>query len=477
MSWYNFISLAISNNIINNNLFKYWLKINNNKKKSFIENYKNQNQYDKNKLIFKNKYRKICKISYNKKFSIIKIKESIIKDYFKFNLFLNKITIYDFKEILNKFENNQLAYNRIIVNLGYGNGVNSNDKTLFRIHQYISNENSEIISNLFKILELNFDSWLENGYTPDSEEEDDDHDSDKGNKKCTELYFNNLSIDGYEDEVEESGDSDNMKSELNQMINSLITSKSLKYLNISSVNLIDLPIFYYEEGKGNHEISVNNINKTIESYSNSFQPLFSELNTSIERIEFDSRGLLNMNTFPNLLNNKSIKYLYLYDKSDSIIYLPKPIGDNSRSDGYGSRLHEGPISINQYLFENIFSSPLTSIRHYKINIKELNQLKFIFNLILNNIFKLQLYSLIFELDECGLVGEFVLEFIKEFKNLINNISTQQQQQQPKQQEQQEQQKLNNINLKEFKIKIKVFKKNDDKYFQELNNINNPYSQQ
>ncbi|KAM9971062.1 hypothetical protein ACTFIW_011036 [Dictyostelium discoideum] len=580
--WYNFISLTISNNIINNNLFEYWLKINNNKNKSFIDNHKNQNQYDKNNLIFKNKYRKICKISYNKKFSIIKIKESIIKDYFKLNLFLYKITIYDFKEIKNKFKNNQLLYNRIVVNLGYGNGVNNNDRTLFRIHQYISNENSEIISNLFKILELNFNFWLEDGYTPDSEEEDDDHDFDKGNKKSTVLYFNNLSIDVYEDEVEEvgrdkeivkifkifkgnniifdgshayseseipthfnysalfdphnsgqqvesikiknklekvdfvealhltkayqfenlhsitipinsyqilsnlseemgfrwfyhnntkSGDSDNMKSELNQMINSLITSKSLKYLNISSVNLIDLPIFYYEEGKGNHEISVNNINKTIESYSNSFKPLFSELNTSIERIEFDSRGLLNINTFSNLLNNKSIKYLYLYDKSDSIVYLHKPIGDNGRGDGHGSRLHEGHISINQYLFDNIFSSPLTSIRHYKINIKELNQLKFIFNLILNNIFKLQLYSLIFVFNECELVGEFVLEFIKEFKNLINNISTLQQQ---KQQEQQEQQKLNIINLKEFKIKIKIFKKNDDKYFQELNNINNPY---
>ncbi|KAM9971074.1 hypothetical protein ACTFIW_011048 [Dictyostelium discoideum] len=111
---------------------------------------------------------------------------------------------------------------------------------------------------------------------------------------------------------------------------------------------------------------------------------------------------------------------------------------------------EKPISINQYLFENIFTSPLTSIRHYKIRIKELKQLKFIFNLILNNIFKLQLYSLIFEFNKKELVGEFV----KEFKNLINNISTQQQ----------EQQESNYINLKEIKIKIK-----GDEYIQELNN--------
>ncbi|EAL71759.1 hypothetical protein DDB_G0271258 [Dictyostelium discoideum AX4] len=42
-------------------------------------------------------------------------------------------------------------------------------------------------------------------------------------------------------------------------------------------------------------------------------------------------------------------------------------------------LHQEPISINQYLFENIFSSPLSSIRHYKINFVESKQFKFIFN--------------------------------------------------------------------------------------------------
>ncbi|KAM9972672.1 hypothetical protein ACTFIR_012039 [Dictyostelium discoideum] len=546
--WYNFISLTISNNIINNKSFEHWLKINN---KLFTEDYKNQNQYDKNNLFFNNKY-KIFKISFNKEFSIVKIKESIINDYFKFNLFLHNITIDDFKEIKNKFENNQLVYNRIVVNkFRYSSFfINNNGTSLFRIHKYISNENSEIISNLFKILELNFDFWLDR-YRPDSEEEEDhDHDPGKGNKKCTVLYFNNLSIDVYNDEEEvadgdeeivkifkifkgnnlifdgshayceseilkhfnhsalfdpdysvdfvearhlikvnqfenlhsitipinsyqilsnlsdemgfhslhhnnaDPGNSDNIKSELNQMINSLNTCKSLKNLIISSVKLIDLPIsFYYKHGESNHEILVNNINQTIESYSNSFQPLFSELNTSIERIEFNSMGLLNINTFSNLLNNKSIKYLYLYD-SDFIVYLPKPTGDNSR-------LHFKPISINQYLFDNIFSSPLTSIRHYRIKFIESKQLKFIFNLILNNIFKLQLYSLIFEFDENKLIGEFVLEF----KNLINNISTQQQQQQ---------QQSKNINLKEIKIKIKDVKKIDEEYIQELNNINNPY---
>ncbi|KAM9972692.1 hypothetical protein ACTFIR_012059 [Dictyostelium discoideum] len=77
----------------------------------------------------------------------------------------------------------------------------------------------------------------------------------------------------------------------------------------------------------------------------------------------------------------------------------------------------------QYLFDNIFTSPLTSIRYYKIKLNELKELKCIFNLILNNIFKLQLYSLILVLNK----NELVSEFYKEFKNLINYISTQQQQ--------------------------------------------------
>ncbi|KAM9972671.1 hypothetical protein ACTFIR_012038 [Dictyostelium discoideum] len=246
--------------------------------------------------------------------------------------------------------------------------------------------------------------------------------------------------------ITEPGDSENMESELNQMINSLITCKSLKNLKISSVYL-KYPINKetYAFVVDDQEILAKYINEAIESYSNCFQPLFSELNTSIERIEFDCCGLLNINTFSNLLNNKSIKYLYLYDHIDDGI----------------NELHLEPISINQYLFDNIFSSPLTSIRHYKINIKESKQLKLIFNLILNNIFKLQLYSLIFQFDKYKLIGEYVLEF----KNLINNISIQQE----RQLEQQLEHKSNNINLKEIKIKIK-----DDEHILELNNINNPY---
>ncbi|KAM9971014.1 hypothetical protein ACTFIW_010988 [Dictyostelium discoideum] len=511
--WYSFLSLSISNNIINNKSFEHWLKINYNKNKSFIENYNNQNQYDKNNLIFQNKDFKQYKISFNKEFSIIKIRESIINDFFKFNLFLDDFTFKDFKEIKNKFENNQLIYNRIVVKAGYLEGHN---EVFLRIRQYIPFENSDIISNLFKILELNYDILLGSGYSPDSYEEDDYHDYDEDD---TEIYFNNLSINAYDNEenglsrykesvelfeifkgknlifdgshsycgghrqthfdysalfdpyrsgqqvesikvenrldleefVEarhlikvnqfenlhsiaipidsyqilsnlyvESDISENMKSELNQMINSFITCKSLKNLNILSVKLIELPTCYCEHGSC-HEIFANDFNQTIESFSNSIKPLFSELNTSIERIEFDCRGLLNINTFSNLLNNKSIKYLYLYGDSDFNVYLPKLI-DSGRG---GSELHKEIISINQYLFENIFSSPLTSIRHYKINFKESNQLKFIFNLILNNIFKLQLYSLIFELNK----NKLVCEFVKEFKNLINNISIQEQQQQ------------------------------------------------
>ncbi|KAM9979510.1 hypothetical protein ACTFIY_008745 [Dictyostelium cf. discoideum] len=556
--WYNFISLTISNNIINNRLFEHWLKINynnNNKNKSFIENYYNQNQYDKNNLIFKNKENNQYKISLNKGFSIIKIKESIINDYFKFNLFSNIFTINDFKEIKNKFENNQLVYNRIVVNI-----KGDQDEILFRIRKYISNENSEIISNLFKILELNHDFMMV--HFRSSEEEDEGTDLHLNNlsiycfdrcvgedRKSLKIFKNfkskNILYDGPNDtsdiptyinylvlldpdtsgqQVEsinvkndledganfvearhlikvnkfenlhsitipinsfqilsnlseelgydgllcfksDFGYSDNMKSELNQMINSFIKSKSLKNLKITSINSTKDSAIKYDHtscDESNTHTFINNINKIIESFSNSFKPLFSELNTSIERIEFDCFGLLNINTFSNLLNNKSIKYLYLYD-SDSIVYSLKPTGGG----GSDSELHKETISIHQYLFDNIFSSPLTSIRHYRIKFNELNEIKIIFNLILNNIFKLQLYSLIFEFNDNELIGEFV----KEFKILLNNISTKQQQkeQQKEQQQQQQQQKSNNIYLKEIKIKTK-----DDIYIQELNNINNPY---
>ncbi|KAM9971073.1 hypothetical protein ACTFIW_011047 [Dictyostelium discoideum] len=516
--WYNFISLTISNNIINNKLFEHC------------------------------KEEKQNKISFNKEFSIIKIKESIINDYFKFNLFSNNITINDIKEIKNKFENNQLLYNRIVAKM------NDCTDTLFLINKYLSNENSEIISNLFKILELNCDIGFDNGYIPNPKEEEDDVHNDKGSKKCVGLYFNDLSITGFDGNVDEdketvkifkilkgrnliyqgevddgethidysalfdpdnsgqqvesikvkngsgntefveaihlikvnqfenlhsitipintfqilsnlleetifynilylnradSGDSENMKSELNQMINSFITCKSLKNLKISSIHSTHLPINYeYLDYFGRcPKILVNNINETIESFSNSFQPLFSELNTSIERIELDCMGLLNINTFSNLLNNKSIKYLYL-NNSDFIVYSSKPIGDNGGGK-VNREFHKESISVNQYLFDNIFSSPLTSIRHYKINIKESNELKLIFNLILNNIFKLQLYSLIFVFE-----NKLISEFDKEFNNLINNISTQQQQ------------KQNNIQLKEIKIIIKANESNnfDDPYF-------------
>ncbi|KAM9979513.1 hypothetical protein ACTFIY_008750 [Dictyostelium cf. discoideum] len=569
--WYNFISLTISNNIINNKLFEHWLKINNNNNKSFIENNNNQNQYDKNNLISNNKDSKY-KISFNKEFSIIKIRESIINDYFKFNLFLNNITINDFKEIKNKFQNNQLLYDRIVVDIKSGYYDGNQDEILFKIHEYISNENSKTVSDLFKILELNHDFMIIDGFHPKSEEEEEDHDhNDKGSNKCTEVHLNNLLVAGFDPTMDDGedreslkifkifkskniiydgsgitndmpthvnysalfdpdnsgqqvesinvkneledfdfveplhlikvnqfenlhsitipinsfkllsnlskemgyfnidcikygfGDSDNMKSELNQMINSFITSKSLKNLKITSISTKDDPIdydAYYDEG--DLQTFINKINETKESFSNCFKPLFSELNTSIERIEFDCCGLLNINTFSNLLNNKSIKYLYLYD-SDFIFCSLKPTDGSSSSDddddNGDSDARQEIISINQYLFENIFTSPLTSIRHYKINFNELNEIKFIFNLILNNIFKLQLYSLIFELNEIESVNEFSMEYI----NLINNISTQQQQQQ-----QQQQQKSYNINLKEIKIIIY------GDYLEELNNINNPY---
>ncbi|KAM9972691.1 hypothetical protein ACTFIR_012058 [Dictyostelium discoideum] len=125
------------------------------------------------------------------------------------------------------------------------------------------------------------------------------------------------------------GNSDNMKSELNQMINSLIISKSLKNLKITSIDSIDSPIDYdacYDGG--DLQTFIIKLNEIKESFSNSFQPLFSELNKSIERIELDCCGLLNIDTFSNLLKNKSIKNLYLYD-SDFIVYSsPLQLGFN-----------------------------------------------------------------------------------------------------------------------------------------------------
>ncbi|EAL72979.1 hypothetical protein DDB_G0268780 [Dictyostelium discoideum AX4] len=107
------------------------------------------------------------------------------------------ITIDDFKEIKNKFEINQLVYNRIEVNFENYCGLND-DYTMFKISEYVSNENSETISNLFKILELNSDFWLNDGYIPNFE--------DEGNKKCTEIYFNNLLIGGYNKNVGKDGE-------------------------------------------------------------------------------------------------------------------------------------------------------------------------------------------------------------------------------------------------------------------------------
>ncbi|KAM9972714.1 hypothetical protein ACTFIR_012081 [Dictyostelium discoideum] len=194
-------------------------------------------------------------------------------------------------------------------------------------------------------------------------------------------------------------------------------------IKISSVDDKSNPNGYkfYVNYNGDYEILANKTNEALESFSNSFQPLFSELNTSIERIELNCCGLLNINTFSNLLNNKSIKYLNLYVNSDFIVYSLKP--NVGSSDGSGGDDSGGD------------------------------------DLILNNIFKLQLYSLIFEFNE-SVAYKLVGEFIKEFKNLINYISKQQQQQH----------KSNSINLKEIKIIIK----HDNYIHQELNNIHNPY---
>ncbi|KAM9967079.1 hypothetical protein ACTFIR_007316 [Dictyostelium discoideum] len=72
----------------------------------------------------------------NSKYKISFNRESIINDYFKFNLFLNNITINDFKEIKKKFENNQLVYNRILVDIKTSYCDGNKDEILFKIHEY-----------------------------------------------------------------------------------------------------------------------------------------------------------------------------------------------------------------------------------------------------------------------------------------------------------------------------------------------------
>ncbi|KAM9971162.1 hypothetical protein ACTFIW_011136 [Dictyostelium discoideum] len=503
------------------------------------------------------------------KFSIVKINESIINDYFKFNLFLDKLSIDDFKNFKNKFENNQLVYKRIVVNIDTkkeGYKREDGDHLLAIIKDILLNEKSDI----FKIFELNYRYLNISSYSgfnySSIRRKIERKNEKKGNdmKSTSEFQFNNLSIFGFNSEmiydkntlkilkfykcksliydgsdvscdspthvnltpmfnpdmvgqqiesikiknkcdvaqIAEPGNlmkigqfqnlhsikfpielnnilfgvsegkrvrlyirniQENMKSELKKMINSLISSKSLKNVKISSLSngetqgIDDILEESDDSEEEDPDINIKEINESKENISNYFKPLFSELNTSIERIEFDCYGLFSINTFSNLLKNKSIKYLYLND-SDFIVYKYKSDDDCNNN----LKSYYETISINQYLFDNIFSSPLTSIRHYKINLNSAQQLKFIFNLIINNIFKLQLYSLIFKFNK----NKFFTDFVKEFNNLIIYLSTQKQQQQQKQQS-------NNINLKEIKIKIKHYENCiDDKYIQELSI--NPY---
>ncbi|KAM9951459.1 hypothetical protein ACTFIT_002138 [Dictyostelium discoideum] len=580
--WFNFISLIISNNIINNKSFKHWLKINYFKesflnKNDIIYN-KEENQYNKNNIFnstFEDGRRKLYKINYNNEFSIIKIKESIINDYFSLNLFFHNITIDDFKAIHNQFENGQLIYNRILVNfevLDYDENGDKKQDILFEIFKYVSTmtkEQKDKLYKLFEILELNIrEMEIRNELLEDTINGIKNIINKSYNNHQTELSFNNIVINGprsendYDEDSFEvlnyfkfkninfincslethvnystlfnpvysgqqvesikvySGDidfveprnlikvgefqnlhtikipikpvsilsdifneigtnsfnfeyhSENVNSNLKEMVNSLISSKSLKFLNITlcNENIEDIIKFHYYRQHGdsgsydyyNDEKNKNlikTINQSKEMFSNYFKPLFSELNTSIERIKLDCHGLFNINTFSNLLKNKSLKYLILTD-SDFIFYSynkqyqpppPLPTKKNTFNTYLNNdEFHYERISINQYLFENIFSSPLTSIRHYKSKIKELDELKSIFKLILNNIFNLQLYSIVLYIKNTKIP---INDFKNEYDNLINNIIIQTQQQKP----------TNiNINLKEIKVNL-GFQKNFKKY--------------
>ncbi|KAM9951450.1 hypothetical protein ACTFIT_002129 [Dictyostelium discoideum] len=86
----------------------------------------------------------------------------------------------------------------------------------------------------------------------------------------------------------------NMKSELKKMINSLISSKSLKNVKISSLSNGETGSIYdiLEESDDSEEEDP-------------------ELNTSIERIEFDCYGLFSINTFLNLLKINQLN-IYIY---------------------------------------------------------------------------------------------------------------------------------------------------------------------
>ncbi|KAM9971028.1 hypothetical protein ACTFIW_011002 [Dictyostelium discoideum] len=299
---------------------------------------------------------------------------------------------------------------------------------------------------------------------------------DEGNKKCTEIYFNNITTIGSEltvnilksknilclgyKKAESLFDPDNsgqqvesIKVRINLFCSFVEARHLIKVNQFENLHSLSIPINSYQILSNlSEEMGFIRFYKNTKNDPPNSNNIKSELNQMILIIGIDCMSLLNINTFSNLLNNKSIKYLYLYGNSDFIVYSSK------LKCGNGSGLHKEPISINQYLFDNIFTSPLTSIRHYKIKFNESKQLKLIFNLILNNIFKLQLYSLIFEFDDKQLVDEFV----KEFKNFIINISMQKQQQ-----------KSNIIYLKEIKIKTGI-KFEGEEFIQELFNFNNPY---
>ncbi|KAM9999724.1 hypothetical protein ACTFIZ_008187 [Dictyostelium cf. discoideum] len=66
---------------------------------------------------------------------------------------------------------------------------------LFTIYEYISNENSETISNLFKILELNHNFMIIDGYSQDSEDEENDYHNDKGSNKKSIGYDRGMDKD------------------------------------------------------------------------------------------------------------------------------------------------------------------------------------------------------------------------------------------------------------------------------------------
>ncbi|KAM9972394.1 hypothetical protein ACTFIW_007454 [Dictyostelium discoideum] len=201
----------------------------------------------------------------------------------------------------------------------------------------------------------------------------------------------------------------------------------------------------------------------LKMFSNGIKSLLSS-SSSLEYFKIKNGGMVICNdTFSELSNNKSIKTLVLDDNF-------KTFDDGDRG-GSGSCNDHSKFKDQeffkkfyfntiQYLFENIFNSSSSNIRHFKFSSKYSNSLQPIFKSILNNLNTIQLYSITIKIPQDIL--ESTLDEIINLSNKFNENQNQNQQPQFK-------------NLNEFKIYvIKKSKIDKTKQYQSLLNdkINN-----